>query len=219
MKRDDVRLWLARRIADIRGVAVESIDSSERFVRHRLDSLAMTRLLVELSRETGRSLPPTLAWEYPSIELLAAHVAQGAVHATSQGKETGSHKAGGSNDPIAIVGMACRFPGSPNIDEFWKLLTEGRDAITEVPPDRWSIGEFYDEDPNAPGKMRTKWGGFIDHVDEFDPQFFGISPREAVQMAPQQRLMLELAWEALEDAGIAPLPGRKRMQPSSLARF
>ena len=107
-------------------------------------------------------------------------------------------------EPIAIVGMACRFPKAPDLEGFWRVLRDGVDAITEVPADRWDAAALYDEDVEAPGKMRTRWGGFLDHVDGFDASFFAISPREAVQMDPQQRLMLELSWEALEDAGIRP---------------
>ncbi|QLE75412.1 type I polyketide synthase [Streptomyces rectiverticillatus] len=104
-------------------------------------------------------------------------------------------------EPIAIIGMGCRFPRAGNPDEFWQLLLDGVDAISEVPPDRWNAGELYDPDPAAPGKMITRWGGFLDGVDRFDREFFGISPREASAVDPQQRLLLEVAWEALEDAG------------------
>ena len=104
-------------------------------------------------------------------------------------------------DPIAIIGIACRFPGARNKEAFWQLLREGVDAITEVPKDRWNVDAFYDPTPGVPGKMITRWGGFLERIDEFDSQFFGISPREAVRMDPQQRLLLEVAWDALEDAG------------------
>src|SRR5262249_1603724 len=107
-------------------------------------------------------------------------------------------------EPIAIVGIGCRFPGAKSPEAFWELLRDGRDSITEIPPDRWDIGAFYGEDAAAPGKMNTRWGGFLNHVDHFDPQFFGISLPEAVGMDPQQRLLLEGAWEALEDAGLGP---------------
>jgi len=106
-------------------------------------------------------------------------------------------------EPIAIIGMACRFPGTAkNPRAFWELLCQGQDAVTEVPTDRWDVDEYYDPDPAAPGKMNTRWGGFIEDVGDFDAEFFGISPREAVRVDPQQRLLLEVSWEALEDAGI-----------------
>ncbi len=108
-------------------------------------------------------------------------------------------------EPIAIIGMACRYPGGVNNPEdFWRLLCEGLDAIAEIPKERWNIDSFYDPDPEAAGKILTRWGGFLNQVDQFDPQFFGISPREAEEMDPQHRLLLEVAWEALENAGQAP---------------
>ncbi len=108
-------------------------------------------------------------------------------------------------EPVTIIGMGCRFPGGANSPEaFWRLLKDGVDAIAEVPADRFDIDAFYHPRPAPPGKTTTRWGGFLDQVDRFDAAFFGISPREAAHMDPQQRLMLEVAWEALEDAGQAP---------------
>jgi acyl transferase domain-containing protein/NAD(P)-dependent dehydrogenase (short-subunit alcohol dehydrogenase family)/acyl carrier protein len=105
-------------------------------------------------------------------------------------------------EPIAVLGLSCRFPGgSDGPDAFWRLLESGTDGVKEVPADRWPIDEYYHPDPQAPGKMYTRWAGFLDEVDKFDAGFFGISPREAARMDPQQRIFLEVAWEALEDAG------------------
>lgn len=106
------------------------------------------------------------------------------------------------SEPIAIVGMSCRFPGADNPAAFWQLLHQGKDAVREVPPDRWNIDDYYDPDPAVPGKMSTRWGGFLDRVDDFDADFFGISPREAIRVDPQHRLLLEVAWESLENAGL-----------------
>ena len=107
-------------------------------------------------------------------------------------------------EPIAIVGMACRFPGANSPEAFWELLRSGTDAITEVPRSRWNIDDVYDADPDAPGKMYTRYGGFLEGIDQFDAQFFGVSPLDAMNMDPQQRLLLEVAWEALENAGQVP---------------
>ena len=107
--------------------------------------------------------------------------------------------------PIAIVGAGLRLPGGiASLDDYWRLLADGIDAVREVPAERWDVERWSDPDPDAPGKMITREGGFLDDVATFDPDFFGISPREALEMDPAQRLLLEVAWEALEHAGIAP---------------
>ena len=105
-------------------------------------------------------------------------------------------------EPIAIIGLGCRFPGAPSPQTFWKLLREGSDAVREVPADRWDVNSLYDPDPNSPGKMISRRGGFLDNADQFDWRAFRIPPREAKYMDPQHRLLLEVAWEALEDAGL-----------------
>ena len=108
-------------------------------------------------------------------------------------------------EPVAVIGIGCRLPGNVSGPEsFWKLLVDGRDAVGEVPADRWDADAFYDPDPQAPGRMTTKWGGFVDDVAGFDADFFGITPREAAAMDPQHRMLLEVAWEALEHAGLPP---------------
>ncbi|BAZ48615.1 short-chain dehydrogenase/reductase SDR [Nostoc sp. NIES-4103] len=108
-------------------------------------------------------------------------------------------------DPIAIVGIGCRFPGRVTDPEtYWQLLCQGIDAMTEIPAERWNIDDYYDVNPDTPGKMYSRQGAFLDQVDQFDPQFFRISPREAMAMDPQQRLLLEVCWEAMENAAIAP---------------
>lgn len=104
-------------------------------------------------------------------------------------------------EPVAIIGMACRFPGAPNPEAFWQLVERGGDAIGEVPASRWDANAVYDSDTSRAGTTNSRYGGFVDGIDQFDASFFGIAPREAARMDPQQRLFLEVAWEALEDAG------------------
>jgi acyl transferase domain-containing protein/acyl carrier protein len=104
--------------------------------------------------------------------------------------------------PVAIVGIGCRFPGGvSDAESFWRFLADGRDAVAEIPADRIDVRHYFDPRPAMPGRMMTRWGGFLDRIDEFDAEFFGISPREAERLDPAQRLLLETAWEALEDAG------------------
>src|ERR1700722_12375485 len=109
------------------------------------------------------------------------------------------------DEPIAIVGMGLRFPGKASTaDAFWKVVSDGIDTVTEIPSSRWPVDRYYDADPDAAGKMSTRYGAFIEDPAMFDAAFFGISPREAASLDPQHRLALEVAWEALEDAGYNP---------------
>src|SRR5579862_3434513 len=108
-------------------------------------------------------------------------------------------------EPIAVIGIGCRFPGGASDPEsYWKLLRDGVDAITEAPRGRWNLDDNYDPDPEAPGKMYARHGGFVEGIDQFDAGFFRISRREAVSMDPQQRMLLEVAWEALENSAQVP---------------
>ena len=129
------------------------------------------------------------------------------------------------SEPIAIIGLGCRAPGGvDDAASFWRLLEERRDAISAVPGDRFDIERYFDPDPDAPGTIATREGGFLEGVDRFDPGFFSISPREAQGMDPQQRLLLEVAWEALENAGQAPdrleqrPPGSSSASPAATMR-
>jgi microcystin synthetase protein McyD len=125
-----------------------------------------------------------------------------ALHAIRQMRERLDAVEQARHEAIAVTGLSCRFPGADSPEAFWELLRDGVDAISEVPDGRWDGNGMYDPDSEAPGKLATRWGGFLSSVDGFDPQFFGISPREAAAMDPQQRLLLEVAYEALEGAGL-----------------
>ncbi|MES1240936.1 MAG: acyltransferase domain-containing protein [Acidobacteriota bacterium] len=201
MQEGSLRSLIASRLAARLRIDPGEVDVRERFNRLGLDSAGATALIAELSAELSRTLSPTLVWAHPSVEELARYLSGGA---DSMARSAPAAAVSRTSEPIAIVGMACRFPLSPDPEAFWRLLRDGVDATRTVPPDRWDADALYDPDPQAPGTINTRRGAFLDRVDRFDPLFFGISPREAREMDPQQRLALELAWEALEDAGIPP---------------
>ncbi|MBN8579020.1 MAG: amino acid adenylation domain-containing protein [Anaerolineae bacterium] len=200
-----IQAWLVTRIASMLEMDAASIDPRQPFTYYGLGSVQAVSLTGDLEDFLGRKLAPTLAWDYPTIELLANHLAN-----DSQPTKTVSAPAPiqpsskFTREPIAIIGMSCRFPQAANPQAFWDLLRNGVDAISEVPADRWNVDAFYSSDSNTAGKVTSRWGGFLDDVDLFDTHFFGISPREATRMDPQQRLLLEVSWEALENAFIPP---------------
>jgi malonyl CoA-acyl carrier protein transacylase len=193
---ESIQTWLLTKLSQ--QVATSEIDIQEPLARYGLDSMTAVSLSGELETWLERSLSPTLMYDYPNIQALSQYLAgnQSSSQKTPLGPKT-------TTEAIAIIGMGCRFPGAENPQAFWQLLHDGKEAITEVPASRWDIKAFYDPNPETPGKMNTRWGGFLDEVAEFDPQFFGISPLEANRMDPQQRLLLEVSWEALENASIA----------------
>ncbi|MFI5293132.1 MAG: beta-ketoacyl synthase N-terminal-like domain-containing protein, partial [Candidatus Limnocylindrales bacterium] len=183
-------------LAEVLQVESRTIDVREPFARYGLTSVEAVGLSGDLEMWLGRRLSPTLAYDYPSIEALARRLSAG-----EAGQQDGEAQRSDPNEPIAIVGLGCRLPGASDPDALWRLLRNGVDATGEVPADRWPIDDIYDADPDAPGKMSTRRGGFLDRVDGFDADFFRIAAREAIRMDPQQRLLLEVSWEALEDAG------------------
>ena len=194
--------WLIDRLSRELELPAAEIDPAKPFAFYGLDSIHAVRLTTALEAWLGGDLSPTLAYEYPSIDLLAEHLAGVAERPAGPGDR--DRPAPVADEPIAIVGIGCRFPGADGPAAFWQLLSSGADATSPVPADRWDADAFYDPDPAAPGTAVTRRGGFLRHVDQFDHRFFGISPREAAQMDPQQRLLLEVAYEALEDAGQVP---------------
>jgi 3-oxoacyl-(acyl-carrier-protein) synthase/acyl carrier protein len=199
---DAIRAWLVSKLSERLEVEPEEIDIREPFSSYGLGSTEAVSLAGELAGRLGRKLSPALVYEYPTIEALARYLAESPE--LSEPVTAAGQDGAAIGEPIAIIGMGCRFPGASDPTAFWRLLRNGEDAIREVPPDRFDQHAFYDPDPAAPGKMNTRWGGFLDEVDQFDPHFFGISPREAARMDPQQRLLLEVTWEALQDAGQVP---------------
>jgi phthiocerol/phenolphthiocerol synthesis type-I polyketide synthase C len=201
---EEISDWLVSQLARELDLVPAEVDTSEPFAHYGLDSVHAIRLTAALAAWLGRELSPTLAYEYPTIELASKHLA-GDETADAPGlaaAPTGAAaRTDGAQEPIAIIGIGCRFPGADGPAAFWRLLSEGTDAVTEVPADRWGAKAFAGPGVDNPA---TRWAGFLDQVDQFDAEFFSISPRESARMDPQQRLLLEVAWEAMEDAGQVP---------------
>ncbi|MFI4954698.1 MAG: SDR family NAD(P)-dependent oxidoreductase, partial [Gammaproteobacteria bacterium] len=183
----------------------QALDESKGFFEMGMDSLMALELKNRLQGLIGEPLSNTLTFDYPTLDALVPYIAS-----VLKIKELPQIKSNiqyiSQSEPIAIIGMSCRFPGGANSpEEFWKLLDAGFDSSIEVPKERWDIDEYYDPNPDAPGKMVSRKSCFISSpIAEFDANFFEISPREAEYLDPQQRLLLEVTREAIEDAGIEP---------------
>ncbi len=230
--RNQLADFLAREISQTLEVDPDHLDEQTSFVSLGVDSILAVRLARQLERAADVPLGATLFFDYPTIAALAAYLHERHADAFGDvvepralpgaaAPEARATPAPPSPPPpppapalaarpaddvrpeVAIIGAAGRFPGAPDLETFWQNLRDGVDSISEVSPERWGGYGFYDPDPEAPGKSYSKWGGFLSGVADFDPLFFQASPREAEQMDPQQRLFLEVAWEALEDAGYA----------------
>ena len=193
-------------IATVLGnISPEAIDPDKAFQELGFDSLSAVEMRNRLKSATGLALSPTLIFDYPTPNGLAKHMRTELAGVPQEIKPAPAVRITG-DDPIAIVGMSCRYPGGVNSpDDLWDMLVEGRDVLSGFPNDRgWDLATLYNPDPDAAGGCYTRTGGFVDGVGDFDPAFFGVGPSEALAMDPQQRMFLELSWEALERAGIDP---------------
>ncbi len=196
-----IEQWLLAELARVLALPLGSIQRTTPFAEYGLSSRGAVALVGALEEWLGvAELPATLLWEYPTVAALRDYLLHGASTVASSALAPEAT----SDEALAIVGVACRFPGAADTEEFWDLLVNGRDAIREVPPTRWSVAEFYAEEAATPGHINNRFGGFLDEVAGFDAAFFGIAPPEATVMDPQQRLLLELCLEALEAANINP---------------
>ena len=198
-------------VAVVRGLeSGAAVDPGLTFRELGFDSLDAIELRNYLARVTGLRFPATLIFDYPTPAAVVGFVRARVVGehgAGERGGVVGRRARRRSEEPVAIVGMGCRFPGGVrSAEELWELVAAGRDAMGGFPDDReWDLERLYDPDPDRPGTCYAREGGFVDDVAEFDARFFGISPHEALAMDPQQRLLLEVAWEACEDARIDPV--------------
>lgn len=199
---EEIRSWLIAKLVESTEVSADEINIHESFAHYGLGSVDAVGLSGDLEDWLERSLSPTVLYDYPTIDELARHLA-GEATVTLVVPLPETHGQKDLSEPVAIVGIGCRFPGHAHSpDEFWRLLQEGTLAVSEVPAERWNIQSYYDPDPDVPGKMYTRHGAFVEDIGKFDAAFFGISPREAVRMDPQQRMLAEVTWEALEHAGV-----------------
>ncbi|MEV0918456.1 type I polyketide synthase [Streptomyces sp. NPDC049967] len=212
----DLPALVRAEVAAVLDCAVEEVEPGTAFRDLGLDSLTSTVLAGRLSAATGLSLSEAVAFEFPTARDMAAHLGARLTGEPAGSASTRTHGAGTDDDPVVIVGMACRFPGGvESPQDLWRLVDDGVDAITPFPTDRgWDIEGLFDPDPGQAGRTYVREGGFLSGVDRFDPAFFGISPREALAMDPQHRLLLEVAWEAFEHAGID--PGTVRGTPTGV---
>jgi polyketide synthase 12 len=193
-------------IATVLGnISPEGIDPDKAFQELGFDSLTAVEMRNRLKTATGLALPPTLIFDYPTPNGLAKYMRAELAGVPQEIKHTPAIRSTG-DDPIAIVSMSCRYPGGiDSPDDLWDMLVQGRDVLSEFPTDRgWDLANLFNPDPDVAGSCYTRTGGFVDRVADFDPAFFGVGPSEALAMDPQQRMFLELSWEALERAGIEP---------------
>ncbi|MFJ9033454.1 beta-ketoacyl synthase N-terminal-like domain-containing protein, partial [Streptomyces sp. NPDC102274] len=201
---ENIAAFIRTAVAELLDTRPESVGQDRPLRDLGLTSAQITSLVATLSQHLERPVPSWTVWQYPTIAQLSAHLTgHGTPPAVAAPLAGRGHTA--ADEAIAIVGLGCRLPGGIETPEaLWESLCAGTDAIREVPADRWNAHDWLDPDPRAPGTMNTRWGGFLDDIAEFDAELFRISPAEAKHMDPQQRMALEVAWAAFEDARIAP---------------
>ncbi len=203
----EMEKWLLESIAKISLIKENEILPDDTFSSLGLDSSKIVELTGYLEKFLLIPIAPTLAYNYPTIKKLAAHLSGKTISQDAAAHiETKYHKnsyISKKNNDYAVIGIGCRFPGAYDVNAYWKLLINGVDAISIVPESRFSIENYYHPDHEHPGTINSKYGGFIDDIELFDPGFFGISPMEAHRMDPSQRLLLEMTLHALNDAGIS----------------
>ncbi len=200
-QRDELDDLLRRELAQVMELPdPAALDAELGFNLQGMDSLMAVDFKNRVAKALGVPLADTLAFDYPNLRRLEDYLWQ-LIQGSRTQKNT-AKTAARTGSPIAVVGMACRFPGGADSPErFWELLSNGVDAIGPMPSERWKLDDWWSADPDELGKFYTREGGFINEVDRFDHEFFRLSPREAALLDPQQRLALEVAWEALERAG------------------
>ena len=188
-----IQNWLKAKLAEYLDIKPDSIDVTKPFSSYGLASVDAVGLSGDLEDWLGRTLSPTVVYDYPDIARLARYLAGDAavVAPLAADSTAGQGSQGTATEAVAIIGMACRFPGGVTTPEaFWQLLKSGADTVTEIPAERWDIDAFYNSVPGTPGKMYTRYGCFLRDIDQFDAHFFGISPRETMRMDLQQRLLV-----------------------------
>ncbi len=190
--------------AEVQSIAGVLPSDEQGFFDLGLDSLTSIQLSNRLSLVLQTFLAPTLTLEHPSVTSLAEYL-NNTLFESEEETIDKQAVAATHNEAIAIVGMGCRFPGGAHtLEQFWQLLHQGQETVTDIPASRWSIDDYYDQEAGTPGKMYMRQASFLQHpIEDFDAPFFGMSPLEAEQLDPKQRLLLEVTWEALENAGIA----------------